>query len=80
MKKLDELGLKFIVITNQYWCSGTDLLALKREASRNGRFDKGEKRRYSAFLVHHETTINEMGDIEFPNDLAAETALNLGNV
>jgi len=80
MITLEDSVLKFLIITNQYWCSGTDLKVVKRDASRNGNFVPKEKRRYRAFLVHHDTKISEMGDIEFPNELAAETAIDLGEV
>jgi len=80
MLSLEEAGLKFLIVTKQYWCSGTDLVALKKEASRNGTFTKGEKRVYHGFLVHHETIVTPMGDLEFPSELAHETALNLGEI
>jgi hypothetical protein len=68
------------VVTNRYWCSGTDLPSLKREASRKGSFEKGVTRVYRAFLVHQDTVVTDMGDLEFPNELAAETAIDLGAV
>ena len=80
MVTLEDSGLKFLIITNLYWCSGTNLKAVKRDASRNGSFAPKEKRKYRAFLVHHDTTISDIGELEFPNELATETAIDLGEV
>jgi hypothetical protein len=78
MNTPETVGLTFLVITNQYWCKNTVFAKAKHEASRNGVFQKGERRKYQVFLVHEDTVVGETGDLEFPNDLAAETALYLG--
>jgi len=78
MNTPSDVGLVFLIVTNQWWGKGPDLAKLKRKASRKGVFVKGEKRTFDTYLVHQDTEIDEEGNLVFPNDLALDTALKLG--
>jgi hypothetical protein len=77
VNKLNQSGMTFLIIVPNWWGTETDLPHLKKRASREGHWNKGEKRIYKGFLVQKDTVI-EGGKIAFTSDLAAETAIDLG--
>jgi hypothetical protein len=80
MVTLEENGMAFLLICPGWWGKGTDLLALKQEGSRKGKWLKGEKRKYRCFLVQAETEIVDEGRLLFSSELAMSTAIDLGVV
>ena len=80
MITLEENGLTFMLICPGYWGKGNDLIKLKKEASRKGKWLKGEKRTYRCFLVQKETEVVDQGRLLFSSKLAMSTAIDLGDV
>ena len=79
MITLEEAGLTYLIVVKQWWGTDRNLKTLKLLASRNGKFPKGKLRKYHCFLVHHETVIED-GKFVFTSELAAEAALDMGNI
>ena len=80
MNTPEDVGLVFLVIVRNYWHKSPVLADAKATCRREGKWERGEKRKFRTFLVHEDTTITEMGDITYPNQAAADTALDLGEL
>lgn len=66
------------MVAPNFWCKGNDLIDLKKQCRSQGSWKKGEKRVFHVMLVHKDSYIDGMGNIVMPNELATETAIDLG--
>lgn len=79
MNHITNSPFTFLIVVNQFWAKGKNLIELKKECRANGVKPKNGWA-YRGFLVHEDTFITDMGDIEFPNAEAASVAIDLGDV
>ena len=79
MNTLESTGTTFMIITCEFVGKGTDLIKLKKEAVYKSKWPKGVKRTYFLFLVQKDTEYID-GELRFTSELAAETALDLGEI
>ena len=80
MNTPEEIGLTFLIIVRNYWARDTNLKEAMKDCRTNGNWNKGEKRTFRTFLVHKDTYIDGMGGIVYPNQNAADTAIDLGEL
>ena len=80
MQKPEDFGLTFLVIVPNYWCKNTSLPEAKKVCRREGNWAPKQKRIFRTFLVHEDSYINELGNIVYPNQTAADSAIDLGEL